>query len=69
MDKYIVIEMQNGAIGGNNWSYDSKADAEVKFFQVLAEVVKSPVETHTVMLVNGEGTVYENRFYHHDATE
>lgn len=67
MDKFIVIEMQNGSIGGNNWSYDSKADAEVKFYQVLAEVVKSPVETHTVMLVTGEGTVLDCKCYHHEA--
>ena len=43
MGKYIVIEMQNGAIGGNTWAYDDRADAEVKLFQVLSEVVKSPV--------------------------
>lgn len=67
MDKFIVIEMQNGSIGGNNWSYDSKADAEVKFYQVLAEVVKSPVAVHTVMLVDGEGTVLDNKCYHHEA--
>lgn len=69
MDKFTVIEMQNGSIGGNYWAYDDRASAEVKYFQVLAEAVKSPVETHTVMLVNGEGTVYECRSYHHDATE
>ena len=69
MDKYIVIEMQNGGIGGNNWSYDDKADAEVKFYQVLTEVVKSPVAVHTVMLVSGEGTVYDCKCYHHEAEE
>ena len=36
MDKYIVIEMQNGAIGGNNWSYDSKADAWLDLKETLA---------------------------------
>ena len=65
--KYVVIEMQNGAIGGNNWSYDNKPDAEVKFYQVLAEVVKSPVEVHTVMLVTGEGFVLDCKCYHHEA--
>lgn len=66
MDKYIVIEMQNGITGGNNWAYNDKADAEVKFYQVLAEVVKSPVEVHTVMLVNGEGLVLDCKCYHHE---
>lgn len=67
--KFIVIEMQNGAIGGNNWSYDNRADAEVKYYQVLAEVVKSPVEVHTVMLVTGEGFVLDSKCYRHEGTE
>lgn len=63
--KYIVIELQDGAIGGNNWSYDTREDAEVKYYQVLAEVVKSPVSTHTVMLVTGEGFVIDSKCYKH----
>jgi len=64
-NKYIVIEMQNGNIGGNNWSYDNRADAEVKFYQVLAEVVKSPIDIHTVMLVTDEGFTLDKKFYDH----
>jgi len=67
--KYIVIEIQNGTIGGNNWAYDDRADAEVKFYQVLAEVVKSPVDIHTVMLVTGEGFVLDCKSYDHRAPE
>lgn len=67
MGKYIVIEMQNGAIGGNTWAYDGRADAEVKLFQVLSEVVKSPVAVHTVMLVTDEGFVLDCKCYRHDA--
>ncbi len=69
MDKFTVIEMQDGVIGGNYWAYDSREDAEVKFYQVLAEAVKSTVAVHTVMLVNGEGTVYELKCYHHGTAE
>ena len=65
MSKYIVIEMQNGIIGGNTWVYDDRADAEVKMYQVLAEVVKSPVEVHTVMMVTDEGFVLECKCYRH----
>lgn len=65
MAKYIVIEMQNGNIGGNNWAYEDRASAEVKMYQVLAEVVKSPVEVHTVMLVTDEGFVIETKCYKH----
>ena len=68
-NKYIVIEIQNGNIGGNNWAYDNRADAEVKFYQVLAEVVKSPVDIHTVMLVTGEGFVLDCKSYDHRAPE
>lgn len=67
MPKYIVIELQNGSIGGNNWSYDSRADAEVKMYQVLSEVVKSSVEVHTVMLVTDEGFPLERKCYKHGA--
>ena len=67
--KYIVIEIQNGSIGGNNWAYDNRADAEVKFYQVLAEVVKSPVDIHTVMLVTGEGFVLDCKSYDHREPE
>lgn len=66
MGKYVVIEMQNGIIGGNTWTYDDRADAEVKFYQVLSEVVKSPVEIHTVMLVTDEGFVIDNKCYKHE---
>ena len=65
MAKYIVIEMQNGVIGGNTWAYEDRADAEVKLYQVLAEVVKSRVEVHTVMLVTDEGFPIETKFYKH----
>lgn len=30
MAKYIVIEMQDGVIGGNTWAYDDLPSAEVK---------------------------------------
>lgn len=63
--KFTVIEMQNGVIDARSWTYDTKEAAEVKLFQVLAEAVTSPIATHTVMLVNEEGLVYECRYYIH----
>lgn len=65
MAKYIVIEMQNGIVGSNAWTYDTRADAEVKEYLVLSEVVKSPVATHTVMLMTDEGFVLDTKCYHH----
>lgn len=66
MGKYIVIEMQNGVIGGNTWVYDDRPSAEVKLYQVLAEVVKSAVATHTAMLVTDEGFVIDCKCYKHE---
>ena len=68
MEKFSVIEMQNGIIGSNAWTYDNRADAEVKLYQVLSEVVKSPISVHTVMLVNSEGIIFDVKCYHHETT-
>jgi len=67
MAKYIVVEMQNGIVGSNAWTYDTRADAEVKEYQVLSEVVKSPIAVHTVMLMTDEGFVLDTKCYKHDA--
>lgn len=67
MAKYCVIEMQNGIVGNNAWDYDTREDAEVKYYQVLSEVVKSPVETHTVMLITDEAFVLDSKCYKHPA--
>lgn len=66
---FTVIEMQNGSIGGNYWTYEDRPSAEVKLFQALAEVVKSSVAVHTVMLVDDTGIVYECRSYTHEQPE
>ena len=67
MAKYVVVEMQNGSIGGNTWVYDNRDDAEVKLYQVLSEVVKSPVAVHTAMLMTDEGFVLDCKCYKHEA--
>lgn len=67
MAKYCVIEMQNGVVGNNAWNYDTREDAEVKYYQVLSEVVKSPVAVHTVLLMTDEGFILDTKCYKHDA--
>lgn len=64
---YVVIEMQNGEIGTNQWVYPDRASAEVKMYQVLAEAVKSPIAIHTVILMSDEGAVIDCKCYKHDA--
>ena len=66
MSKYIVTEMQNGVIGSNSWVYDDRPSAEVKLYQVLAEVVKSPVAVHTVILHTDEGFILDCKCYKHE---
>lgn len=65
---YVVIEMQNGIIGSNTWAYDNRDDAEVKYYQVLSEVVKSPIETHTVLLITSDGILIDFKCYKHQTT-
>lgn len=65
MAKYIVVEMQDGVIGGNTWVYEDRASAEVKEYQVLSEVVKSPVPVHTVLLMSDEGEIIDRKCYKH----
>ncbi len=67
--RYIVIEMQNGVVGEHAWFYETKAEAEVKYYQVLAETVESTVAMHTVMLVDSEGTQIDVKCYPHDVSE
>lgn len=67
MAKYVVIEMQNGIVGSNAWNYDTREDAEVKYYQVLSEVVKSPVAVHTVMLLTDDGFILDTKCYKHGA--
>lgn len=67
MAKYVVVEMQNGVVGNNAWNYDTREDAEVKYYQVLAEVVKSPVAVHTVMLLTDDGFILDTKCYKHGA--
>lgn len=69
MAKYVVVEMQNGVVGGNAWTYEDRASAEVKLYQVLAEVVKSPVAVHSVLLMTDEGFVLDAKCYKHGTDE
>lgn len=62
---YIVIEMQNGIIGGNVWNYDSREEAESKYYTVLSVAAISEIEFHTAMLVTNEGFVLECKCYKH----
>lgn len=67
MSKYIVTEMQDGVIGEHSWTYDTREDAEVKLYYVLAEAVKSSIAVHTVILHTDEGFILDCKCYKHGA--
>lgn len=64
--KYAVIEMHNGNAEERTFTYDTRANAEVKMYQILSEAVVSDIATHTVMLMTDEGFVLECKCYKHE---
>ena len=63
---YVVVDMQNGYVENRAWPYEQKEDAEERFLAAASEAVKSPIATHTVMLMTDEGFLCEPpRCYHH----
>lgn len=63
---FTVIEMQDGTIASNSWTYGTKEEAEVKMYHTLAAAVVSDVPVHTVMMVDEHGNVHECRSYTHE---
>lgn len=57
--KYLVIELQtNGGVVGNVINdYDNLAEAENRYYTVLAAASVSAVEIHTAMLVKSNGEI------------
>ena len=66
---YTVIEMQNGSVGGNVWSYTDRNEAESKFHSVLASAAVSSVETHAAVLLSEDGKSLANWCYRHAVEE
>ena len=66
--KFTVIEMQNGVVGANVWTYDNINDAEAKYHSVLAVAAKSNVDVHAAALLNETGFCIKHENYIH-ATE
>ena len=63
--KYTVIEMQNGVIGSNVWQFETREEAESKFYAVLSVAAVSSVAVHTVMIVTDEGFSLDCKCYKH----
>ena len=65
--KYTVIELQNGVVGGNVWTFNEINSAENKFHTVLAAAAVSSVETHSAVLLNDSGYCVKHECYTHPA--
>lgn len=65
--KYTVVEIQNGIVGANVWTYDAQEQAEAKYHSVLSVAAVSSVAVHTAMLVTEEGFTVAYQCYKHEA--
>ena len=63
--KFTVIEMQNGIVGGNVWTYDDRNAAESKYHSVLAVAAVSAVENHTAVILTEDGVALAHESYKH----
>ena len=63
--KFTVIELQNGVVGANVWTYDNINAAENKYHGVLAAAAVSSVEVHAAALLNDSGLCIKHECYTH----
>ena len=66
--KYIVIELQKNADGQVSnlvTSHETLADAESKFYSILASAAVSSLPVHSAILVSEEGLPVRSQCYKH----
>lgn len=63
--KFTVIEIQNGVVGQNVWTYDNINEAESKYHSALSLAAVSSVEVHAVALLNATGLCLKHEHYAH----
>ena len=65
---YIVIELQKnpeGVVSNIVTSHDTLAEAESKFYTVLASAAVSTIPVHSAILVSEEGFPVKHQCYKH----
>lgn len=65
--KFTAIEIQNGIVGSNVWTYDNQNEAESKYHSVLSVAATSSVACHAAILVSEEGFPLAHACYKHNA--
>ena len=65
--KYIVIELQteNGTTNTLTYQFDTVAQAEQKYYQILSFAVVSEVDIHSAVIMDNTGFVLKNECYKH----
>ena len=63
--KYVVIELQNGAIGENSWVYEDINQAESKYHSILSVASVSAVDKHSAVILNELGYCVKSEGYDH----
>lgn len=66
--KYIVIELQKdttGTVGNLVSSYDNLAEAESKYYSILAAAAVSDIPVHSAIIVSEEGFPVKHQCYKH----
>ena len=62
---FIVIEMQNGVVGNNVWTYGSRDAAFSKYHSVLSVAAVSSVECHACVILYENGQIVESQYFEH----
>ena len=68
--KYIVIELQTnsqGAVANIVTAHDSRAQAESKYYTVLASAAISDVPKHAAVILDSDGGFIASECYDHEA--
>lgn len=66
---YIVIELQKdtkGVVSNIVTSFDTLAEAESKYYSILADAAISSVPVHSAVLVSEEGFPVKHQCYKHE---
>lgn len=67
--KYTVVEIQNGVVGENVWTYDTIDAAESKYHSILAVAAVSTIAVHSAVILNETGYCVRYQCYTHEVGE
>ena len=68
---YLVLEIQKtgNQIATNIWAFETRNEADAKFYTVLAAAAISSVPLHAAALLTEDGGCIKNESYNHELEE